>query len=111
VTVVDNGPLIATVRVDSDAPGSKTLSRTIQVIDSLNQVRFEDTFDKLAVHQNEAVHLGFNFNVPGAQVRMDMPWSVVRPDIDQMIYANKISIRLIAGRMSPTGSSALLWQT
>jgi len=89
VTVVDNGPLIASVRVDSDAPGSKTLSRTIQVIDGLNQVRFEDSFDKLAVHQNEAVHLGFNFNVPGAQVRMDMPWSVVRPDVDQMIYANK----------------------
>lgn len=89
VTVVDNGPLVASVRVDSSAPGSKSLSRTIQVVDGQDQMRITDTFDKLAVHRNEAVHIGFNFNVPDAQVRMDMPWAVVRPDIDQSVNANK----------------------
>jgi len=90
VTVVDAGPLVASVRVDSStAPGSKSLSRLVQVVDGLNQVRISDTLDKLAVHQNEAVHIGFNFNVPAAQVRLDMPWSVVRPDIDQTPNANK----------------------
>jgi len=89
VTVVDPGPLVATLRIDSDAPGSKTLSRLIRVVDGLDTVQMEDTMDRLAVHQNEAVHFGFNFNVPGGKVRMDMPWSVIRPDTDQTINANK----------------------
>ena len=89
LTVVDKGPLVASIRVDSSAPGSNSLSRLVQVVDGLDQVRITDTFDKTQEHNEEAVHLGFNFNVPGSTARMDMPWAVVRPDVDQTIHANK----------------------
>lgn len=89
LTVVDSGPLVASVRIDSLAPGAKSLSRLVQVVDGLNEVRIADTVDKLPVHEDEAVDIGFNFNIPSSVVRMDMPWSVVRPNIDQTSYANK----------------------
>ncbi|MCW3061430.1 MAG: glycoside hydrolase, partial [Capsulimonas sp.] len=70
--------------------GGKSLSRVIQVVDGLDEIRIADTIDKLPVYPDEeAVHFGFNFHVPGSTIRMDMPFSVVRPDIDQTPHANK----------------------
>jgi hypothetical protein len=89
LTVLEHGPLVASIRVDSLAPGSNSLSRTVTVVDGMPEIRFSDTFDKQQVHQNEAVHLGFSFDIPDDTVRMDMPWSVVRPDLDQTPHANK----------------------
>ncbi len=89
VTVVDAGPLVASARIDSLAPGGQSLSRLVRVVDGLDQIQITDVLDKTQVHGEEAVHLGFSFNVPGGTVRMDMPWSVVRPDTDQMVNANK----------------------
>ena len=37
----------------------------------------------------EGVHFGFGFNVPGGVVRMDVPWGVVRPELDQIPGACK----------------------
>lgn len=89
VTLVDDGPLVASVRVDSVAPGARSLSRLIRVVDGLDQIQITDTLDKTQVHEEEAVHLGFSFNVPASTIRMDMPWSVVRPDTDQLVNSNK----------------------
>ncbi|BDI34401.1 hypothetical protein CCAX7_64520 [Capsulimonas corticalis] len=90
ITVLDRGPLVASVRIDSEAPGGKSLSRVVQVVDGLDEIRIADTLDKQAVYPDEeAVHIGFSFHVPGSTVHMDMPFSVVRPDIDQTLNANK----------------------
>jgi hypothetical protein len=35
------------------------------------------------------VHFAFPLAVPGGQMRIDMPWALVRPDTDQMAGANK----------------------
>ena len=35
------------------------------------------------------MHFGFGFNVPGGTVRMDVPWGVVRPELDQIPGACK----------------------
>lgn len=104
VTVVDAGPLVASVRVDSLAPGARSLSSLIRVVDGLDQIQLTDTLDKTQVHEEEAVHLGFSFNVPGSTVRMDMPWSVVRPDTDQMVNANKTVFPV--GRWADVSNSA-----
>jgi alpha-mannosidase len=88
-TVIDSGPLVASLKVDSTAPGCTSLTRFYTVVDGLNEVLITDTLDKNIVHENEGVHLGFNFNVPNRVVRTDEPWSVVRPDIDQTEHANK----------------------
>ena len=46
LTVVDAGPLVASVRVDSSAPGCKSLSRLVQVVDGFDEVRITDSWTR-----------------------------------------------------------------
>ncbi len=81
--------MVASLLVESDAPGCAKFSREIRVIDGLDRVDIIDTLDKKAVREKEGVHLGFAFNVPGGMMRMDIPWAVIRPEIDQLPGACK----------------------
>jgi len=87
--VLDNGPLVSKVQVTSLAPGAKSLIQTIELDEGVNQVKITDSIDKLPVLDKEGVHIAFPLNVPNGQVSIDMPWSLVRPDKDQIPGANK----------------------
>jgi alpha-mannosidase len=89
IEVLDNGPLVATVRAVSTAPGASRLVRDVRLVDGLNHVDLTTIIDKLPIRDAEAVHLAFPFNVPDPDVRMDMPWSIVRPELDQIEGACK----------------------
>ncbi|HTL10803.1 MAG TPA: hypothetical protein VL307_21165, partial [Chitinophagaceae bacterium] len=39
--------------------------------------------------EKESIHTGFSFALPGAVTHMEMPWSIVRPNTDQLPFANK----------------------
>ncbi len=84
ITVVDAGPLVATLRVTSDAPGCRNLVREVRVVDGLDRVELINHVDRLAVREKDAVHFGFGFDVPGGQIRIETPWAVVRPNLDQL---------------------------
>ncbi len=89
VTVKETGPLVASLLVESDAPGCKKLVREVRVIDGLYRVEIIDMVDKLPVRAIEGVHFGFAFNVPSPQVRINSPGAVVRPEKDQLPGACK----------------------
>lgn len=89
ITVKDNGPLVATLQIDSDAPGARQFSRQIRVVDGLDRVDIGNVIDKTPIREKEAVHLGFAFNVPGGEMRVDIPWAVIRPEVDQLPGACK----------------------
>jgi hypothetical protein len=84
LTVVDPGPLVATLRIESDAPGCVRLVREMRVVEGLDRVELVNHVDCLPVREKDAVHFGFGFQVPGGQVRMETPWGVVRPNADQL---------------------------
>ncbi|MCP5526562.1 MAG: hypothetical protein H7A47_07120 [Verrucomicrobiales bacterium] len=84
LTVVDDGPLVATMRLESAAPGCRRLFREVRVIEGLNRVEIVNHVDREAVREKDSVHFGFGFNVPGGVVRMETPWAVVRPNVDQL---------------------------
>jgi alpha-mannosidase len=84
IDLLDRGPLVATARVTSKAPGARNLVREVRVIDGLQRMDITDTIDKRRVREKEGVHLGFPFNVPDGTVRMEMPWAVIRPEADQI---------------------------
>lgn len=84
IRVKEPGPLVASLLVESKAPGCRGLTREVRVIEGLERVEIINTLDKLPVRQKEGVHFGFAFNVPDGQVRLDIPWGVVRPDLDQL---------------------------
>ena len=54
------------------------------MVDGLDHVDIINVLDKKAVRREEAVHLGYAFNVPGGTMRMDIPWAVMRPEVDQL---------------------------
>ena len=101
ITVKENGPLLATLAVDSDAPGCRHLKREVRIIAGLDRVELTDVVDKERApapsgsrdyHQygsKESVNLAFPFAVPDGQMWLDVPFAVVRPDRDLMPSACK----------------------
>ncbi len=89
ISVKERGPLVASLLVESEAPGCRTLTREVRVHALRNYVEIINTVDKLPVRTKEGVHFGFGFQVPDGVVRMDVPWAVVRPETDQIPGACK----------------------
>ncbi len=83
------GPLVGWLRAQGPAPGCKELWRTIRVVDGLDRLDILDFVDKEKVRKKEGVHFAFPFNVPGGVMRMDIPFAVVRPEVDQLPGACK----------------------
>ena len=89
ITVKEHGPLVASLMIQSDAPGCRKLLREVRVVDGLDHVELIDRVDKLPVRAVEGVHFGFEFNVPDATVRMNSPLAVVETEKDQLPGACK----------------------
>jgi hypothetical protein len=89
ITVQENGPLVASLLVESDAPGCNKLLREIRLVEGLDRVEIMDTIDKKAIRSVEGVHIGFNFNIPNPSVRINIPWAVIQPEKDQLEGACK----------------------
>ena len=100
ITVKENGPLLATLAVDSDAPGCRHLHRELRLIAGLDRVELTDVVDKERaprppgndyhhISSKESVNIAFPFAVPRGQIWIDVPFAVVRPDQDLMPSACK----------------------
>jgi hypothetical protein len=89
IRIKEQGPLVASLLVESQAPGCRHLTREIRVVDGLNRLEFNNLVDKTAARAKEGVHFGYAFNVPKGTVRMDVGWAVVRPEVDQIPAACK----------------------
>lgn len=99
VSVREPGPLVASLQVESDAPGCKKLTREIRLVAGADSFEIVDLLDKSRAsvkpasaggnsqdpnNGKEAVHFMFPFNVPNGEIRMDIPWAVMQPEKDQM---------------------------
>ena len=89
ITIKEPGPLVASLLVESAAPGCRSLRREIRLIDGLHRLEIIDTIDKLPVRSKEGIHFGFGFEVPKGVMRMDVGWAQVRPELDQIPAACK----------------------
>ena len=95
--VNEPGPLVASLVAESDAPGAVRLSREVVARRGPRPRRAADDRstsgarrpgpkgDYYAPASKESVNLAFPFNVPGGQVRLELPLGgVIRPDADQI---------------------------
>jgi hypothetical protein len=91
------GPLVASVLVESTAPGCRRLIREIRVVAGQDHVELINTVDKerlavksyMAKEGKESVNFGFAFRVPGGEIVLDLPLGRMRPEADQMPSACK----------------------
>jgi alpha-mannosidase len=81
--------LLVSLQVLSKADGVQVLTREIKLYQDSSVVHLDNTFTKIATRQKEAVHFGFGFRLPDAVGHIDMPWSIVTPNTDQLAGANK----------------------
>jgi alpha-mannosidase len=84
VRLKENGNLVASLLVEGEAPGCKSYTAEYRIIDGIARVDIIDQLDKRAVRQKEAVHIAFPFNVADGQLRYDVAYGVVRPELDQL---------------------------
>ena len=103
VTVKENGPLVASLRIDSTAPGCNHLAREVRVIAGFDHVELTDLVDKARAPLpikppdrkfaqsggKESVNFAFAFNVPDGVMHVDTSLAVMRPEVDQMPGACK----------------------
>jgi len=87
---IERGPLVNEVEISETAPGTRTpLVRAIRVAEGLDWIEIVNRIDKEWVLDPEAVLFRFSFAIEDPQVRIDVPFAVVRPEIDQLPGASK----------------------
>ncbi|MBN1419811.1 MAG: hypothetical protein JXP34_13610 [Planctomycetes bacterium] len=87
VIVREKGPLVAAMEIRARAPGCRAFVRGIRVVDGIARVDIVNVLARERIRTPEGVHLGFGFRVPDPTVRIDVPWAVVRPEVDQLAGA------------------------
>ncbi len=100
IRVGEPGPLVASLIVESAAPGCRKLTRKVRVVAGMDYVELINDVDKERAPKpangdyrersaKESVNFAFEFNVPNGDVRLDLPLGVMRPEADQMPSACK----------------------
>lgn len=89
IKVKENGPLLATIQVVSDAEGCRSFIREITLVAGQNHVSIRNIVDKIAVTEKEGIHFGFGFNIPSPVTRFDIPWGIAELEKDQLAAANR----------------------
>lgn len=89
IEVLEDGPVVATLRVVSDAPGCNSLLRDVTLYCGLDRVDVVNTIDKKDVLDFENVRFVFPFNFPHPEISMDLAMSEVHPEREQLMGVNK----------------------
>lgn len=89
IIVLDDGEVAATLRVESDAPGCRSLWRDITVYKQLGRVDILNTIDKENIYKPENVRFIFPFNIAHADIKMDLAMGDMHPERDQLAGVNK----------------------
>jgi hypothetical protein len=84
VTLVDPGPLVATLRLDSEAPGCSTLIREIRMVAGLDHLEVVNFFEKEKIREKESLHFAFPFEVADGVLRADVGLGVIEPEKGQL---------------------------
>ena len=89
IRIGEKGPLLVSLLATSKGEGVNELTREIKLYHHSRAVELTNTFDKISTRRKEGVHFGFGFELPNGVGHIDMPWSIVSPDSNQLERANK----------------------
>jgi hypothetical protein len=102
ITVEEPGPLVASLRIESAAPGCNSLVRRVRLAAESDWIELSNTVDKkraaidphpenaafaheFAQHGGkESVQFAFPFAIPGGEMHIDIPLAEMRPEADQL---------------------------
>jgi alpha-mannosidase len=98
IMVKEQGPVLAELRISSQAPGVASLVRDVRLVKGLDYVEITNILDKLPaeldpnpgdypwanLHGKESLNFGFPFHVQGGEMRLDIPMAIMQPEKDQI---------------------------
>jgi alpha-mannosidase len=102
IAIEDNGPLVASLRIESSAPSCNSLVRRMRLAAGMRYVELFNLVDKQRAPLNpspgkggpgdefaqrgskESLQFAFPFSVPGGKMSMDIALGNMRPEIDQL---------------------------
>jgi alpha-mannosidase len=98
ITVREQGPVLAELRIESKAPGVEKLVRDIRLVNGFDYVEMTNILDKLPaeldphpgdypwanLHGKESLNFGFPFHVTDGTMRLDLPMAIMQPEKDQI---------------------------
>ena len=98
ITVREKGPVLAELRIESNAPGVAKLVRDIRLVNGFDFVEMTNILDKLPaeldphpgdypwanLHGKESLNFGFPFHVQAGDMRLDIPMAIMQPEKDQI---------------------------
>ncbi len=89
VSVIEKGPLVVELRIDSKAKGCRSVSRSVRLVYGQPWAEISNVVDKLPLVEKDGIHFGFGFNIPGSRTRVDIPWGIMEIEKDQWKQANR----------------------
>lgn len=87
--IVHQGPVAITLRGYSKAPGCNSLIQEYTLYNGLNRVDIINHLDKKEVYSGENVRFCFPFNIPNSETGIDLAFSKMRPEREQLDGSNK----------------------
>lgn len=94
IEIKENGPLVGTIRIISEAEGCNRLVREVSLTAGTSQVSIYNEVDKLAIKEKEGIHFGFAFDVSNPVTKVDIPWGIMELEKDQLPAGNRNWIAL-----------------
>ena len=89
IKTIENGPVLKTFEVESEAPGCNSLIREITIINGIDRIDIKNIVDKKDILEPEGVHFAFPFNVPDGKVRISDAWGYYEAENEQLPAANR----------------------
>jgi alpha-mannosidase len=102
IVIEEPGPVVATIRIESSAPGCLNLVRRVRLKASVNWIELSNTVNKKRAPLNphpgegqlaidfaqhgskESMQFAFPFAIESGQIHVDVPFAVMRPENDQL---------------------------
>ncbi|RFM26776.1 polysaccharide lyase family protein [Deminuibacter soli] len=103
VQLRENGPVLASLQIRSQAPGCTQLLREVTLVKDFGYVDIVNHLDKKPAELNpypgdygwantqgkESLNIAFPFHVPGGEIKVNIPMAMIRPGKDQIPGACK----------------------
>lgn len=87
--IVHAGPVAVTLQAYSKAPGCNSLIQEYTLYKGLNRIDIKNHLDKKEVYSGENVRFCFPFNIPNSETGIDLAFSKMRPEREQLDGSNK----------------------
>ena len=85
----ENGPVLKSITLKSSAAGCSELLQKIVLFNDLDKIELVNTVDKTKDYHKESIRFAFPMNISDPVSRINIAWSVIRPEKDQLPGSNK----------------------